>query len=120
MDRDTTLLFCRAGERSRAHKRRVYPSKVLAYRNQLNHTMMAEGELLFDNVWTVEHAGIPSVPNLQLVSTEQPEVWITHHIEFAEQSGGQLELFDAGHYMHQDEPERIAALSREFIMSISD
>jgi len=94
-------------------------ARLLAYRNQLNHTMLAEGELLFDNVWTVEQAGIPSVPNLQLVSTEQPEVWISHHIEFAKQSEGLIELLDAGHYLHQDEPERIAALSREFIMSIS-
>ena len=94
-------------------------AKLLSYRNALNNTMMAEGELLFDNVLTVENAGVPDVPMLSLISNEQGEVWIAQHERFIEQVRGQIEYFDAGHYLHQDEPECIAALCREFIDSIS-
>jgi len=90
-------------------------AKLLSYRNSLNNTMMEEGELLLVNVLTVENAGVPDVSMLSLISSEQGEVWIAQHERFIEQVEGQIEYFDAGHYLHQDEPERIAALCREFI-----
>jgi pimeloyl-ACP methyl ester carboxylesterase len=93
-------------------------AKLLSYRNQSNPTMMMEGESLFDNVMVVDQGGIPNVPTLQLVSNEQGELWVLHHKNFAKQSDSQIEFFDAGHYLHQDIPERIATISREFISSI--
>ena len=90
-------------------------AKLLSHRNQLNYTMLAEGSLLFDNVLKVDQDGFPDVPVLSLVSSEQGNTWITHQERLIEQIGGQIEFFDAGHYLHQEEPERIAALVRVFI-----
>jgi pimeloyl-ACP methyl ester carboxylesterase len=93
-------------------------ARLLSYRNTANPTMMMEGEALFDNVLVVEQAGIPNVPMLQLVSNESGELWVIHQKDFAEQSGCQIEFYDAGHYLHQDIPERIATISKEFISSV--
>jgi len=86
-----------------------------------NPTMINEARTVVDDARTVSLAGIPNIPFLLLVSNEQGNVaegWITHSANFATQSGGQIEFFNAGHYLHHYIAEVIASLSSEFITDI--
>jgi len=91
---------------------------LLSRRNAINSTMVSEARIVVDNARTITQASTPSVPILLLVSNEQGNAmpaWLAHASDFATQSGGQIEFFDAGHFLHHYEPEQIAVLSKEFI-----
>jgi len=92
-------------------------ARLLTYRNAINKSMMNEGNEVYKNAQIVSDIGIPDVPMLLLVSDgiEIGEFWIQCQEEFARQSNARIEYFDCGHYIHQHEPEKVAALCREFI-----
>jgi len=99
----------------------ITQATLLSRRNMQNPTMISEARAVVDNARTVSLAGIPNIPFLLLMSNEQENVaegWITHSTNFANQSGGQIEFFNAGHYLHHYIAEVIADLSREFIADI--
>jgi pimeloyl-ACP methyl ester carboxylesterase len=92
-------------------------AKLLLYRNTLNKTVRNEIGNVLDNANVVKGGGIPDVPLLLLVSDgkEIAGSWITYQEEFAKQNNAKIEYFNCGHYIHQYEPERIAALCRDFM-----
>ncbi len=77
--------------------------------------MWAEARALAANAALARVEGPPAVPFNAFVSDTQPEAWIEAVTNYAETTGGDVVLIDAGHYLHVEKPGRIAELSREFL-----
>jgi len=94
---------------------------LLMRRNVQNRNWISEARAVIDNARVVSQESVPNIPFLLLVSNEQDNVaegWIAHSADFATQSGGRIEFFDAGHLLHHYIADIIVDLSREFIADI--
>jgi pimeloyl-ACP methyl ester carboxylesterase len=77
--------------------------------------MWAEARAMPANSAVVRDAAPPPVPVFALVSHAQPAAWQAAITACAQATGGAVRMLDAGHYLHVEEPERVARISRTWI-----
>jgi pimeloyl-ACP methyl ester carboxylesterase len=81
--------------------------------------MWAEARALADNAARLSDVAPPDVPLHLFVSDRMPDAWQDALAAYADAAGGGHDVLDAGHYVHLDEPDRIAATSRELIQEMA-
>ena len=77
--------------------------------------MWAEVRAMPQNAALARRHGSPDTPFHAIVSGRQPEAWTDAIAAFAEDTGGQVVTLDAGHYLHVQRPDRVAAAIRSLI-----
>jgi pimeloyl-ACP methyl ester carboxylesterase len=77
--------------------------------------MWAEVRALPENAAVVREQGQPDLPFHVFISDQGSEEWKDSLISYAEATGGNYFLLDAGHYVHLDRPEIIAETSERLI-----
>ena len=90
-------------------------AETVFLRRTNTRNMLAEVAALPRNAQTVGELGPPSLPVHVFVSDEGTEVWKESLMSYAETTGGEYVLLDAGHYVHLDMPEFIAERSRDLL-----
>jgi pimeloyl-ACP methyl ester carboxylesterase len=79
--------------------------------------MWEEVQALPGNAELVLEQGLPEVPFHVLVSADQPAAWIEAVEDFAQATGGEGHVIEAGHYLHVEEPETVAEISDHLIQT---
>ncbi len=77
--------------------------------------MWAEARVLPENAATVSAGELPDVPFHAFISESQPEIWKETVAGYAQETGGQAFVLDAGHYLHVERPRLIAERSDALI-----
>lgn len=95
-------------------------ARALFYRRVHTRPMWAEVEALPRNVQRVLQAGSPEQPFHVFISREASDEWKQTLVAYAEATGGEALILNAGHHVHLDQPERIAAESRRLIEHAGD
>jgi pimeloyl-ACP methyl ester carboxylesterase len=90
-------------------------------RRTMTSDMLAEVEAIRANAEQVAAEGIPDVPLHFFISNgdEVPvENWGEILADYAEAAGGQYQMLDVGHFLHNEAPDLIADESRAFLQQI--
>jgi pimeloyl-ACP methyl ester carboxylesterase len=91
-------------------------ARTLFFRRVQTEPMWAEIEMLSENTETLLASGRSAVPFHVFISSEnENDEWESMLTAYAEATGGEALLLEAGHYIHLHEPERIAEISRALI-----
>jgi pimeloyl-ACP methyl ester carboxylesterase len=77
--------------------------------------MWEEVQALPENAELVREQGLPEVPFHALISADQPAAWIEAVEDFAQATGGEDHVIEAGHYLHVEEPETVAEIGDNLI-----
>lgn len=88
---------------------------TLFFRRTFTADMREEAEALSENVARVSEQETPGTPLHAFISGRGEELWVDVLTEHVAERGGEAFVLDAGHYIHLDKPERIAAESRALI-----
>ncbi len=84
---------------------------LLMHRNAVNPVYAQEGNAILDNVQTVQAQPVPRCPILLFCSTGGQQfspAWEETQREFADQTGGELQILDCGHYLHYEKSPELA------------
>lgn len=96
-------------------------ARTVFFRRVQTGPMWAEIEMLPENAELLLTSGKPEVPFHAFVSSENEDAaWASYLERYAEATGGQTFLLDAGHYIHLHEPEQIARVAGELINEVAD
>ncbi len=91
-------------------------ARTIFYRRVQTENMKEEVDSLQGNAQLVSKQGKPDLPFHAFVSTEnEEEYWSKSIACYARETGGRYFMLDAGHYIHLDNPEMIAEISRTLI-----
>lgn len=85
------------------------------FRRTFTPDMWNEADALAGSIERVSSQSRCAVPFHAFISGEGEELWVDVLTARAEHCGGESFVLDAGHYVHLDEPELIAAESRPLI-----
>lgn len=96
-------------------EREAEVAETIFMRRTNTPNMYAEIDALAENVRLVLAEGKPNVPFHVFISDQGTAAWQESLTAYAEATGGEHFLLDAGHYLHLDEPEVIAETSRALI-----
>jgi len=84
---------------------------LLMHRNAVNPVYAQEGNVILDNVQTVQSQPAPGCPVLLFCSTGGQQfspTWEETQRAFAAQTGGELQVLDCGHYLHYEKSSELA------------
>lgn len=88
---------------------------TIFFRRNFTKNMWKEADMLPDNSRTLVDQGLPSVPFHAFISGKGDEQWKDTVSSYAQDSDGEYYILDADHYLHLDEPARIAKTSSSLI-----
>ncbi|WP_353893631.1 alpha/beta hydrolase [Proteinivorax hydrogeniformans] len=96
-------------------------ARTIFYRRVQTKNMWEESDMLPHNSKKVSELGKPDIPFHIFISGEnEEEYWKDSLIAYANATGGEFFILDAGHYIHLDKAELIAEKSREIITNLDD
>ena len=93
----------------------------IMYRRTLTADMLAETEVTQANAQLVAAEGIPDVPFFFFISNGEGlpmDNWVDVLVAYAEAAGGQYEMLNVGHYVHNEAADLIAEGSRRFLQHV--
>lgn len=93
---------------------------TLFFRRTFTRDMWEEADALSENVTRVSEQEMPDIPFHAFISGQEGELWVDVLTEYTGEHGGEAFVLDAGHYLHVDEPERIARESKRLIEASRD
>jgi len=96
-------------------------ARTIFYRRVQTENMKEEVNSLQDNAHLVAEQGKPDLPFHVFIAAEnEDEYWSSSLTSYAQETGGEYFILNAGHYIHLDNPELIAEKSRELIEKTQD
>ena len=91
-------------------------ARTIFYRRVQTNNMWEEIDTMPNNAQTVSAQGKPDLPFHVFISGDNEEaLWEESLVAYAEETGGEHFILDAGHYIHLYKPELIAEKSRRLI-----